>query len=146
QPVQVWATDARGVCRATGLGAFTRMLGQMEQQGLFNAVNFSTDSLHPSNVTVAAAALSVLWCPSEAAGQRDEPMDPGSYPYVPAGARQAHTSYAGCSGFAPVQLPACLLPDGLIKAEEAAANGLIYRNSATTLAMITDGTSNTLAF
>jgi prepilin-type N-terminal cleavage/methylation domain-containing protein/prepilin-type processing-associated H-X9-DG protein len=146
QPVQVWATDARGVCTATGLGAFTRMLGQMEQQGLFNAVNFSTSSSHPSNVTVAATAVAVLWCPSEAAGPLDEPLDPGSYPFAPAGARQAHTSYAGCSGVAPVQLPPCLLPDALIKAEEAAAYGLIYRNSATRLAMITDGTSNTMLF
>jgi prepilin-type N-terminal cleavage/methylation domain-containing protein/prepilin-type processing-associated H-X9-DG protein len=146
QPLLVWATDARGVCTSTGLGPFTRMLGQMEQQALFNAVNFSTSSFHPSNVTVGATALAVLWCPSEAAGQRDEPLDPGNYPYVPAGARQAHTSYAGCSGEAPVQLSQCLLPDGVIKAEEAAANGLIYRNSATRLAMITDGTSNTMLF
>jgi prepilin-type processing-associated H-X9-DG protein len=146
QPVLVWATDARGVCTSTGLGAFTRMLGQMEQPALFNAVNFSTSSFHPSNVTVAAAAVAVLWCPSEAAGPLDEPLDPGSYTYVPAGARQAHTSYAGCSGVAPVQLPPCVLPDSLIKAEEAAANGLIYRNSATRLAMITDGTSNTMLF
>jgi prepilin-type N-terminal cleavage/methylation domain-containing protein/prepilin-type processing-associated H-X9-DG protein len=146
QPVLVWNTDPRGFCSATGLGVFTRMLGQMEQQALFNAVNFSTASSHPSNVTVAATALAVLWCPSEAAGPLDEPLDPGSYTYVPAGARQAHTSYAGCSGVAPVQLPQCLLPDSLIKAEEAAANGLFFRNSATRLAAITDGTSNTMAF
>src|SRR5437763_968357 len=38
QPSVVWATDARGVCSSTGLGAFTRMLGQLEQQALFNSV------------------------------------------------------------------------------------------------------------
>jgi prepilin-type processing-associated H-X9-DG protein len=146
QPVSVWNTDRRGVCMSTGLGAFTRMLSQMEQQALYNAVNFSTDSFHPSNVTVAATALAVLWCPSEAAGPLDEPLVPDYYTYIPAGARQAHTSYAGCSGVAPVQLPPCWLPDGLIKAEEAAANGLIYRNSATRLGMITDGCSNTMMF
>src|SRR3954454_18959613 len=59
QPLSVWATDARGLCRSTGLGTFTRMLGQMEQQSLFNAVNFSTASFDPSNVTVATTALAV---------------------------------------------------------------------------------------
>jgi prepilin-type processing-associated H-X9-DG protein len=145
-PSNVWATDARGVCTAAGFGAFTRLLGQMEQQPLFNAVNFSNPSFHPSNVTIASTALAVLWCPSEAAGPLDEPLAPGTYAYVPPGARQAHTSYAGCSGVAPVQLPPCLLPDALIRAEEAAANGLIFRNSATRLAAIIDGTSNTMAF
>ncbi|MGP0068562.1 MAG: DUF1559 domain-containing protein [Isosphaeraceae bacterium] len=145
-PVSVWNTDWRGFCKSTGLGTFTRMLGQMEQQPLFNAVNFSTDSVDPSNATVAVTALAALWCPSEAAGALDEPLDPSSYAYIPSGGRQAHTSYAGCSGIAPVYLPPCQLPDSLIRAEESAANGLIYRNSATRLAMITDGTSNTMLF
>jgi prepilin-type processing-associated H-X9-DG protein len=122
------------------------MLGHLEQQALYNAVNFSTDSFHESNVTVAATAVAVLWCPSEAAGPLDESLSRDFYTYIPAGARQAHTSYAGCSGVAPVYLPPCVLPDRLIKAEEAAANGLFYRNSATRLAMITDGTSNTMMF
>src|SRR5437868_5291199 len=76
QPVSVWNTNTRGVCTSTGLGEFTRMLGDLEQRALFNAVNFSTDSFHPSNVTVATTALAVLWCPSEAAGPRDEPLAP----------------------------------------------------------------------
>ena len=146
QPVSVWKTDARGFCTSTGLGEFTRMLAHLEQRALYDAVNFSTDSFHPSNVTVASTALAVLWCPSEAAGPLDEPLAPDVYTYIPAGARQSHTSYAGCSGVAPVYLPPCVLPDRLIKAEEAAANGLFYRNSATRLAMNTDGTSNTMMF
>src|SRR5262249_25514320 len=146
QPVSVWRTDTRGFCKSTGLGAFTRMLGHLEQQALYNTVNFSTDSWDPSNVTVAATALAVLWCPSEAAGPLDEPLAADWYTYIPAGARQAHTSYAGCSGVAPVYLDGCLNPDWLVRAEEAAANGLFYRNSATRLAMITDGCSNTMMF
>src|SRR5690348_16137163 len=93
QPVSVGATDARGFCAATGLGPFTRMLGQMEHQSLFNAVNFSAPFYHPANVTVATTAVAVLWCPSEAAGPLDEPLDPAVYTYIPPGARQAHTSY-----------------------------------------------------
>jgi prepilin-type processing-associated H-X9-DG protein len=146
QPVSVWNTNTQGVCTSTGLGVFTRMLGELEQQALFNAVNFSTDSFHPSNVTVATTALAVLWCPSEAAGPRDEPLAPAWYTYIPGGARQAHTSYAGCSGVASVYLGACSIPDSVVRAEEAAANGLFYRNSATRLAMITDGCSNTMMF
>ena len=146
QPVSVWKTDMRGFCKSTGLGEFTRMLGQLEQQPLYNAVNFSTDSFHPSNVTVASTALAVLWCPSEAAGPLDEPLAPDVYTYIPAGARQSHTSYAGCSGVAPVYLSECWDADRFVRAEEAAANGLFYRNSATRLAMITDGCSNTMMF
>ena len=146
QPVSVWKTDARGFCKSTGLGAFTRMLGHLEQQPLYNAVNFSTDSYDPSNVTIAATALGVLWCPSEAAGPVDEPLAPDFYTYFPAGARQAHTSYAGCSGVAPVYLGPCWDADRFVRAEEAAANGLFYRNSAVRLAMITDGGSNTMMF
>jgi prepilin-type processing-associated H-X9-DG protein len=144
--VSVWKSDERGFCTSTGLGAFTRMLAHLEQQALYNAVNFRTDSFDPSNVTVAATALAVLWCPSEAAGPLDEPLAPDWYTYIPAGARQAHTSYAGCSGVAPVILGPCWDADRLVRAEEAAANGLFYRNSATRLAMITDGTSNTMMF
>jgi prepilin-type N-terminal cleavage/methylation domain-containing protein/prepilin-type processing-associated H-X9-DG protein len=146
QPVTVWKSDARGFCKSTGLGAFTRMLGHLEQQPLYNAVNFSTDSYEPSNVTVASTALTVLWCPSEAAGPLDEPLAPDFYTYIPAGARQVHTSYAGCSGVAPVYLSQCWDADRFVRAEEAAANGLFYRNSATRLTMITDGCSNTMMF
>jgi prepilin-type N-terminal cleavage/methylation domain-containing protein/prepilin-type processing-associated H-X9-DG protein len=146
QPVSVWRFDAGGFCKSTGLGEFTRMLGHLEQQALYNAVNFSTDSFDSSNVTVAATALVVLWCPSEAAGPLDEPLAPDVYTYIPAGARQAHTSYAGCSGVGPVYLGPCWDADRVVKAEEAAANGLFYRNSHTRLAMVTDGTSNTMMF
>jgi prepilin-type N-terminal cleavage/methylation domain-containing protein/prepilin-type processing-associated H-X9-DG protein len=146
QPVSVWKTDGRGFCTSTGLGEFTRMLAHLEQQALYHAVNFSTDSFHPSNVTVAATALPVLWCPSEAAGPLDEPLASDWYTYIPAGARQAHTSYAGCSGVAPVYQDGCSAPDWLARAEEAAANCLFYRNSATRLPMITDGCSNTMMF
>jgi prepilin-type N-terminal cleavage/methylation domain-containing protein/prepilin-type processing-associated H-X9-DG protein len=146
QPTLVWATNAQGFCQSTGLGAFTRMLGQMEQQSLFNSVNFSTESTHPSNVTIATTAVAGLWCPSESATPLDELLSSADYPYVPTGARQAHTSYAGSTGMLPVQLPACVVPDSLTKAEESAANGLLYRNSATRMAMITDGTSNTMLF
>jgi prepilin-type processing-associated H-X9-DG protein len=122
------------------------LLGHLEQQPLYNAVNFSTDSYEPSNVTIATTALAVLWCPSEAAGPLDEPLAPDVYTYIPAGARQAHTSYAGCSGVGPVYLGPCSGADGFVRAEEAAANGLFYRNSHTRLAMITDGCSNTMMF
>jgi hypothetical protein len=126
QPMSVWNTDARGVCRSIGLGAFTRMLGHLEQQALYNAVNFSTDSFHPSNITVAATALGVLWCPSEAAGQLDEPLAPGRYTYIPAGARQAHTSYAGWSGVAPVYLPPCCPPGPSQSAHPSATGEVIF--------------------
>jgi len=45
-----------------------------------------------------------------------------------------------------VYLGPCWDADRFVRAEEAAANGLFYRNSAVRLAMITDGGSNTMMF
>jgi prepilin-type processing-associated H-X9-DG protein len=144
--VSLGGTNAQGVCSVIGLGPFVRSLNYLQQAPLYDAVNFATSSYDPSNVTVATTGLSVLWCPSDASIPGGEPLDPTTYSYRPAGARQVFTSYAGCSGYGPIVLPICQVPDSLIATEQNAATGVIFRNSSMRLAAITDGTSNTMMF
>ena len=44
---------------------FVSMLGQLEQQPLFNAVNFSRSIFASANSTIYASGPGVLWCPSD---------------------------------------------------------------------------------
>ncbi len=44
---------------------FVSMLGQLEQQPLYNAVNFSRSIYASANYTIFATGLDVLWCPSD---------------------------------------------------------------------------------
>ena len=75
---------------------FVSMLGQFEQQPLYNAMNFSRSIYSGVNSTVYAAGLATLWCPSDGqiAGKR---MSFGPYGDNP-NLTVAYTSYAGCTG------------------------------------------------
>ena len=44
---------------------FVSMLGQFEQQSMFNAMNFSRSIFSAANSTVYATGLATLWCPSD---------------------------------------------------------------------------------
>ncbi len=44
---------------------FVSMLGQFEQQQLYNAVNFSINMQNAVNQTAYLTGLSTLWCPSD---------------------------------------------------------------------------------
>ena len=46
-----------------------RILGFMEQNNIFNSLNFSLSSYDPSNVTGAAVTINSFLCPSDAARQ-----------------------------------------------------------------------------
>ena len=50
---------------------FVAMLGQLEQQPLYNAVNFSINIQNAVNQTIYLTGLSTLWCPSDADDQPD---------------------------------------------------------------------------
>jgi len=47
-------------------GQFVAILGQLEQQPLFNAVNFDVNIWNMPNTTVSAIGVALLWCPSDA--------------------------------------------------------------------------------
>ena len=71
---------------------FVSMLAQLDQQPLFNAVNFSRSIFTSPNYTIYGTGLGVLWCPSDPiiAG-RAERFHFYEYPAV---VSVYHTSYA----------------------------------------------------
>src|SRR6516165_4861502 len=76
---------------------FVAMANYLEQDAVFNAVNFNVNIYTPQNTTVSGLGQSVLWCPSD-------PVIAGLHFTFPAGRVTAtpltmyYSSYAGNSG------------------------------------------------
>ncbi len=131
---------------------FVSMLGQFDQQPLYNAMNFSRSIYSGPNSTVYATGLSPLWCPSDGqiAGKR---LSFGVYGDNPS-LTVAFTSYAACSGtwlpqmythcsvVAPQNMSSC----ALFQPINSTINGVYLFCSSVTIAGITDGTSNTIMY
>ena len=128
---------------------------QFEQQPLYNAMNFSRSIYSGPNSTVYATGLATLWCPSDGqiAGKRGSAGVYGDNPnlicrihelrgrgwhVVPRAADLSVTAGSLTRHRGPA-----------VRIWSAIANEIngIYRyNYATTIAGITDGTSNTLLY
>ncbi len=135
---------------------FVRMLPFTEQSAMYNAVNFSFTSSNIQNITIAGVKLSALTCPSDS---NLNPITiatttPGTsfnqvFP-TPAGTwLQYFSSYAGCTGtfdnggyttyYDTTKAAGCA-------SQKSQFDGVIYNDSTTRIADITDGTSNTFLF
>jgi hypothetical protein len=80
---------------AESQSVFVSMLGQLDQQPLFNLVNFSIEIQMAENQTAYKIGVSTLWCPSDPT--IDRVVDVGPF----AGVAHWYTrfsSYGGCSG------------------------------------------------
>jgi prepilin-type N-terminal cleavage/methylation domain-containing protein/prepilin-type processing-associated H-X9-DG protein len=113
-----------------GWGWASMILGQMEQIGVYNTVNFNLSTSAPASRTARAARLNTLLCPSNVG-------DNG-----PLTIRDASGSVL-VADLAPAQYVGVA---GQLEPEEFAArnNGVFYRNSRIGIRDITDGTSTTL--
>jgi prepilin-type N-terminal cleavage/methylation domain-containing protein/prepilin-type processing-associated H-X9-DG protein len=127
---------------------FIRLLSQLEQQSLFNATNFSLTCWNGQNATVMSTALAVLSCPSDA----NPPVPVGTanadgnyFPGIPPQGnwQVPHTSYAGVAG--PFLYWNLDLTPYTWQGQKTML-GVIYPLSSTSIAAITDGTSNTIIF
>ena len=137
-----------------GMSCFGALLAYMEQSGVYAAYNTSFAYRCDPNATVSGVGLSVLWCPSD--------TEIAGVVYTePAGANGkgnpqnfTFTSYAGCYGewasraFYPFPAAALQQQNGAI-----VSNGVspvfipgYSRGAVVTIAAITEGTSNTIAF
>ena len=131
---------------------FVSMLGQFEQQTLYNAMNFSRSIYSGPNSTVYQTGLSALWCPSDGqiAGKR---IGFGAY-YDNPNLIVAYTSYSCCAGtwypeilfycgvVAPNQMTSC----AAFSTINNNMNGVFRYSIPTSISGITDGTSNTLLY
>jgi prepilin-type N-terminal cleavage/methylation domain-containing protein/prepilin-type processing-associated H-X9-DG protein len=117
---------------------FVSLTPQLEQQPLYDAVNFSVNIFNKANWTIHSVGLSTLVCPSDPGADvlRTIPdggmIDPGTVP-------MRYTSYAGNAGMWFLWFQQEYPP-------QPSMNGLFHIRSAVTLAHIKDGTSQTLAF
>jgi prepilin-type N-terminal cleavage/methylation domain-containing protein/prepilin-type processing-associated H-X9-DG protein len=132
--------------RRWGFSVFVHLAPFMEQTSMYNSVNFFRDVYHGVNVTVATVGVSGLWCPSDGSIY-SMPDQAASYRSTPPGSwKQGYTSYGGVVG--TWNLSVNIQDDsrfgaGAFQARRNNFNGIIYGHSATTIGMVTDGTSNT---
>jgi prepilin-type processing-associated H-X9-DG protein len=118
---------------------FVSMLGQLDQQPLFNTVNFSRSIFASANSTVYATGLEVLWCPSDPSIRMEV-----EYPFYedPLKETVRFSSYAGCTGTWYADLSD--FPDPINPARVAQINGLFTADRGIAFAEVTDGTSQTM--
>ncbi len=144
-----------------GMSCFGALLSYMEQAPLYSAYNTFFGYRCDPNATVSGAGLNTLWCPSDT-------EIAGVFYTEPAG--KAHkgnpqnfyfSSYAGCYGMWAGIITGCdALPTCAASTTLQQQNGAIVSNGiaskflggasasrgVVTIASITDGTSNTMAF
>jgi prepilin-type N-terminal cleavage/methylation domain-containing protein/prepilin-type processing-associated H-X9-DG protein len=149
-----------------GSSLFVRLLPYMEQTVVANAYNYNLTHWVAENATVGATALNVLWCPSDGAIQGLQVREPG-WGWDGSDQVLTYTSYAGSMGnfckvpinvTSPAQHMAVLnQADGLFfylgwpNTNPAVSPNPIAPLSPggigpASLASVTDGLSNTLAF
>jgi prepilin-type N-terminal cleavage/methylation domain-containing protein/prepilin-type processing-associated H-X9-DG protein len=125
-----------------GWGWASFLLPHLEQQNVYNQINFSLGIGTGSNMEVSQLTLPIFLCPSDAY--------PQNFTVWPTNIVAAHSSYVGCNGWEECFYGASGNPqggagtDGLSGGYGAAGVGLFYRNSRTRIASVTDGMSNTI--
>jgi prepilin-type N-terminal cleavage/methylation domain-containing protein/prepilin-type processing-associated H-X9-DG protein len=125
----------------TSQSLFVSMLGQLDQQPLYNAVNFSRMIYASPNYTIFGTGLNVLWCPSDPTIQLPSPQFILYEPPLPLTTH--YTSYAGCTGVFNAE-PWLHPGDEFNPARIFWSNGLFIPHRSICLADITDGTSQTM--
>jgi prepilin-type N-terminal cleavage/methylation domain-containing protein/prepilin-type processing-associated H-X9-DG protein len=130
-----------------GQSVFVSMLPFLEQQTIYNTVNFAANIYTSSNLTVQATGVSTLWCPSDASVYDKVALPQPVFDIPAGGCTVRYTSYAGSVGVFYVH------PSGITDADVASVpsvtsqcNGVFYVDSSLKLSGLTDGTSNTLLF
>jgi prepilin-type N-terminal cleavage/methylation domain-containing protein/prepilin-type processing-associated H-X9-DG protein len=118
---------------------FVSTLPQLDQQPLYNAVNFSRSIFASANATIYATGLDVLWCPSDPSIRMEV-----EYPFYedPFKEKVRFSSYAGCTGTWYGDLSD--FPDPLNPARVNQINGMFTANRGILLAEVIDGTSQTM--
>lgn len=113
--------------------AFARVAPYMEQGVIYSAINFSLTYSAAENITIANLPLSLLNCPSDPGSKIDDATLGGTF--------VATTSYGTCDGDWYVWS----VNWGATNSVGPMNRSLFGPTYTRTIAMVTDGTSNTLA-
>jgi prepilin-type N-terminal cleavage/methylation domain-containing protein/prepilin-type processing-associated H-X9-DG protein len=124
-----------------GWGWASFLLPYLEQQNVYNQIDFSQAIGTGKNTAVSQLPLKVFLCPSDAYQQ--------NFTVWPTGIVVAHSSYVGCNGWIECfngagGNPGTAGNDGLPGPSGLAGVGLFYRNSRNRMANVSDGLSNTI--
>lgn len=112
-----------------GWGWAAFLLPSMEQNAIYQSINFNFPIQHPANAIAVQTRVAAYLCPSDTvAGVPYAVPNPSGGTVAPA----APTSYAACTGSDAFEVFA------------ATGDGVFYRNSGTMFAEILDGTSFTI--
>jgi prepilin-type N-terminal cleavage/methylation domain-containing protein/prepilin-type processing-associated H-X9-DG protein len=133
-PMGVMASNCEyipGLCGSHGI--FVAMLPQLEQQPLFNSVNFDRNLYLAPNSTIFGTGVKTLWCPSDNTSDRYEISDLNETTQN----RIYLTSYVANAG--------TWINYSLNPARTRQNNGLFWPISSVRLADVTDGLSHTIA-
>jgi len=142
-----------GVDLGTGWAWGSMILPFLEQQNLYNSINFNLSVAYHANDTCSLTALAVYLCPSDDGPtvvpvfeDPPDPANPGSYNATHIVDTLSRGNYVGMYGLGEI----CSQSN----AQDSANNnglgplgthaGIFYRNVSTSIAAITDGTSNTI--
>jgi prepilin-type N-terminal cleavage/methylation domain-containing protein/prepilin-type processing-associated H-X9-DG protein len=141
-----------------GHSVFTRLLPQMEQEVVYNTVNFRLPYNHTSgaNFTAFTTVISSFLCPSSdrsGEGGHDDVGDPGESSNVLYTNRgigygmsdYGPTSFTDISATGSPPSTASPYPATPLRDANSGADGMI-RRGYTAIAMVRDGMSNTIAF
>ena len=131
-------TALGGAHVVTAHSIFVSMLPQLEQQPLFNSVNFNMNIYNAPNFTLHGVGIGSLRCPSDYKVSDSQTLADGSM-QDPGAVTMRYTSYGGNSGTWVLWFQQDYPPQRYM-------NGLFHIRSAVRLADLTDGTSQTLAF
>jgi prepilin-type N-terminal cleavage/methylation domain-containing protein len=122
-------------------GPLVRILPGMEQQGLYELVDFNQSFANPVNTPVAGTRMAAYLCPSFTG-----PESASAYHYRGFSSFNAYvTCYMGVLGYTTSGV-ICSSPGASSPYPAAEQLGIFYINSKTRIADITDGTSNTFMY
>jgi prepilin-type N-terminal cleavage/methylation domain-containing protein/prepilin-type processing-associated H-X9-DG protein len=147
-------TPGQGVDIGAGWAWGSMILPQMEQQALYNSINFNLSVAFHQNDTSSLTSLGVYLCPSDSGpstipvfADPPDPAQPGSFSASNVVDTLARGNYVGMYGIGEV----CAQSGASDSVNNNGAGplgthaGMFYRNSRVGFADVTDGTSNTIA-